>query len=125
MIRKIIMHKDIKKSAELRSIAMKNIDMMEHIDVNFVQLGPTVIPNGQRYDGKSIQITGRVTDIAIDYTNRDIIWVATSQGGLWKTIDGGSNWIPKLDSQKSLSIGTIALHPSNPNILYAGTGDPY
>ena len=75
---KIIIHKDIKKSGELSSIATKISDIMESIDINFVQLGPTVIPNGQRHGGKSIQITGRVSDIAIDDNNSDIIWVATS-----------------------------------------------
>jgi photosystem II stability/assembly factor-like uncharacterized protein len=45
-------------------------------------------------------------------------------GGVWKTIDGGNNWFPISDSTfKASSIGAIAVAPSNPNIIYAGTGE--
>jgi photosystem II stability/assembly factor-like uncharacterized protein len=44
-------------------------------------------------------------------------------GGVWKTTDGGVTWIPIFDRQANSSIGAIAIAPSDPNIIYVGTGE--
>ncbi len=44
-------------------------------------------------------------------------------GGVWKTTDAGAMWSPIFDQQPIASIGAIAVAPSNPNIVYAGTGE--
>jgi photosystem II stability/assembly factor-like uncharacterized protein len=44
-------------------------------------------------------------------------------GGVWKTTDGGANWAPIFDGETIASIGSIAVAPSNHNILYVGTGE--
>ena len=44
-------------------------------------------------------------------------------GGVWKTTDGGANWSPIFDNEPVASIGAIALAPSNPGIIYVGTGE--
>jgi len=44
-------------------------------------------------------------------------------GGIWKTIDAGVTWTPIFDSQPIASIGALEAAPSNPNVLYAGTGE--
>src|SRR6201997_1528798 len=44
-------------------------------------------------------------------------------GGVWKTTDGGANWIPLFDKQPISSIGAIAVAPSDHNVIYAGTGE--
>src|SRR6266576_5911760 len=44
-------------------------------------------------------------------------------GGVWKTTDGGANWIPLFDKQDISSIGAIAVAPSDHNVIYAGTGE--
>jgi photosystem II stability/assembly factor-like uncharacterized protein len=44
-------------------------------------------------------------------------------GGVWKTTDGGLNWTPLFDSQDIQSIGAIAVAPSDPNVVYVGTGE--
>jgi photosystem II stability/assembly factor-like uncharacterized protein len=44
-------------------------------------------------------------------------------GGVWKTTDAGTVWTPVFDSQSIASIGAIAVAPSNPNVIYAGTGE--
>jgi photosystem II stability/assembly factor-like uncharacterized protein len=90
---------------------------------NWVQLGPTAIPNGQTYSSARVLVTGRVTGIVIDPTNVNVIYLASAQGGVWKTIDGGLNWTPKTDHEVSLAIGSLAMDPTNPLILYAGTGE--
>ena len=90
---------------------------------NWVQLGPTVIPNGQTHTAARVLVTGRITAIVVDPTNTNIIYIGTAQGGVWKTIDGGLNWSPKSDNEVSLAIGALAMDPSNHLILYAGTGE--
>lgn len=44
-------------------------------------------------------------------------------GGVWKSIDSGSTWVPIFDKQSVQSIGAIAVAPSNPNVIYVGTGE--
>jgi photosystem II stability/assembly factor-like uncharacterized protein len=84
---------------------------------------------GQRTQGKW-QIEGpgnigaRVNSIAIHPTNENIIFAGYSDGGLWKSIDGGANWKSVFDNEVILAIGHIAFDPSNPNRVYVGTGDP-
>jgi photosystem II stability/assembly factor-like uncharacterized protein len=50
-------------------------------------------------------------------------YAATASGGVWKTSDGGSNWKPIFDDQPIASIGSIAVAPSDPNVIYVGTGE--
>ena len=66
---------------------------------------------------------GRVTAVAGIPGNAAIYYMGTPGGGLWKTIDGGVVWTPISDSVPVSSIGAVAVAPSNPNIVYFGTGD--
>ena len=65
-------------------------------------------------------VAGRITDIAIDRDNPLIMYAGTPCGGIWKTTDGGLNWIPKGDTQETLGIGCITL---DDNRILAGTGE--
>jgi photosystem II stability/assembly factor-like uncharacterized protein len=79
-------------------------------------LGPTSLPN----DGTSI---GRITTVAVDPTNSNIVYVGGAQGGVWKTTNGGANWTPLTDKECALAMGSIAIDPVDPTIVYAGTGE--
>ena len=52
-------------------------------------------------------------------------YVGAASGGIWKTSDGGLNWEPVFDEQRVHSIGALALAPSEPEIVYAGTGESF
>lgn len=69
-------------------------------------------------------IGGRINTIAVDPLDHDIIYAGFSAGGLFKTINGGQDWQPIFDEQPFLSIGDIAIDPSNSSTIYVGTGDP-
>lgn len=69
-------------------------------------------------------IGGRFNCIVAHPNDPDIIYAGAANGGLFKTTDGGTNWIPVFDEQPYLSIGCIALDPVDPNIVWVGTGDP-
>lgn len=67
--------------------------------------------------------SGRVRAIAVDPRDANILYLGAATGGVWKTTDGGASWTPLTDAQPSLVIGSLALDPANPDIIYAGTGE--
>lgn len=67
--------------------------------------------------------SGRCTDVSGITGNPNIIYAAFATGGLWKTEDAGNTWKPLFDKEATQSIGSIALAPSQPDILYVGTGE--
>ncbi len=67
---------------------------------------------------------GRINTIAVNPLNENQILTGFARGGIWKTNDGGANWAPVFDDNTYLAIGHIAFAPSDPSIVYAGTGDP-
>ncbi len=69
-------------------------------------------------------IGGRINVVEVHPTNSNIIFVGNASGGIYKTTDGGNTWYPVFDDAPYLAIGAIAFDPNNPNIMYAGTGDP-
>lgn len=66
---------------------------------------------------------GRGSGVAGDYHNKNTFYFASTGGGVWKTIDGGSNWKNISDKSFGGSIGSVAVAPSNSAILYAGEGE--
>ncbi len=54
-----------------------------------------------------------------------IYYIGAASGGIWKSTDGGEHWEPVFDDQKAQSIGALAVAPSDPNVLWAGTGEAF
>jgi photosystem II stability/assembly factor-like uncharacterized protein len=55
----------------------------------------------------------------------DIYYVGAASGGIFKSVDGGASWAPVFDSQPVSSIGSLAVAPSDPNVVWAGTGETF
>jgi len=53
----------------------------------------------------------------------NFFYIGVNNGGVWKTTDAGRTWKPIFDDQPTGSIGDIAIAPSNPNVLYVGSGE--
>jgi photosystem II stability/assembly factor-like uncharacterized protein len=70
-----------------------------------------------------INMHGRATDVEGVTGNADYVYVGTAAGGLWKTTNGGTSWKSLFDAQPTLSIGDLALDPTNSEVVYAGTGE--
>jgi photosystem II stability/assembly factor-like uncharacterized protein len=52
-------------------------------------------------------------------------YAGAASGGIWKTTDAGVHWTPIFDDKDVSSIGALAVAPSSPNIVWAGTGEPF
>src|SRR5579863_8059328 len=66
---------------------------------------------------------GRALAVAGVAGNEDVYYFGAVAGGVWKTTDAGTNWTPLTDSTDIRSIGAIAAAPTDPNVIYVGTGE--
>ncbi len=67
--------------------------------------------------------SGRIGDLAVDPVRRGTYYVAVASGGVWKTTNWGTTFFPVFDSEGSFSIGCVALDPTNPLVVWVGTGE--
>src|SRR5438477_4604129 len=66
---------------------------------------------------------GRTVAAAGIPSQPSVYYVAANNGGVWKTDDFGHTWNPIFDGQPTGSIGALAIAPSDPKIIYAGSGE--
>ena len=81
-----------------------------HLNLEWISLGPVLN-------------SARVESIQVDEKNPGTMYVAFGSGNLWKTTNNGISWKPIFNNVPSIGIGDIALSPSDPNIIYLGTGE--
>ncbi len=93
------------------------------------------VPYTTYYGPQDSYINGRINNAAYDPIDPNTIYVAAAGGGLWRTTDAGQNWAPLSDFTaenftgpgtrpfKSLQTSCVAVHPTNRDILFVGTGD--
>ncbi len=79
-------------------------------EIVWSQAGPTNVP-------------GRITDLAFHPDHPNTIYAGAACGGVFRSTDNGVSWIPVFDEQGTPSIGALAIHPHDPQILYVGTGE--
>ena len=78
--------------------------------LNFRSIGPT-------------RQSGRFVDFAVPLQRPNTFYAAAASGGLWKTENNGQTFEPLFENEKVFSIGDIAVAPSNPDILWLGSGE--
>src|SRR5262245_11309999 len=66
---------------------------------------------------------GRITAIAVCETDPTTYWIATASGGLLKTVNNGVTFDHQFDREKVVSIGAVAVAPTNKDIVWVGTGE--
>lgn len=106
-------------------------------EIAWAALGPRPVLDGQVFGTRNqldpnlavrTAVSGRVTAIALDSryngTTNQTVYVGGAQGGLWRSLDNGKNWTPLTDGLPSLAIGAVAIDPTNPDVIYVGTGEP-
>ena len=70
-------------------------------------------------------IGNRASAIVGEPGNPLVIYIGAASGGIFKTTNGGVKWTPVFDDQDVSSIGALAIAPSNPSVVWAGTGEPW
>ncbi|MBA3631344.1 MAG: VCBS repeat-containing protein [Acidobacteria bacterium] len=81
-------------------------------------LGPAPIPISP-----TTSYSGRVSAIAVHPTNANIVYVGTAQGGVYRSLNGGTTWTPIMDGAQTLAIGAVTISPSDPTTIFVGTGE--
>ena len=94
-------------------VSAQDADALDHVlaSADFRQIGPAVMG-------------GRVADIDVNPNNSAHWYVGFATGGLWETKNHGMSWTPLFDDEAIASIGDVTLAPSNPNVIWVGTGEP-
>src|SRR5216110_1858334 len=70
-------------------------------------------------------VGNRVAAVAGVARDPSVYYAGAASGGIWKTTDGGVHWQPIFDDQPVQSIGALAVAPSDPNVVWAGTGEAW
>ncbi len=115
-------------SSLLRAAGLPGLVVLLTAPVLAQQAGaPTIDP--ARYAALSYRHLGpegnRVSAVAGVAGDPMTYYAGAASGGLWKTTDGGITWVAVFDGQPVASIGALAVAPSDPNVVWAGTGEPF
>lgn len=84
------------------------------------ELGPVTMPNNGTGQPNGL---GRTAAIGFHPTDVNTFYVGSASGGIWKTTDYGATWTDQSVNLNRLSVSSIVVHPTTPNIVYAATGD--
>lgn len=87
---------------------------------NWQVCGPTLDDITTR---DNIRGVGRMNALAFHPEDPNIIFAGAPAGGLWRSYDGGLHWETNTDQFPTLGVSSIAFSPSNPSVVYIGTGD--
>jgi photosystem II stability/assembly factor-like uncharacterized protein len=90
---------------------------------SWVPMGPAGFFGVGFWDSGPQLDAGRIDAIAVHPTTAGTLWIASPQGGIWKTTTGGATWSPVTDNQCSLQMSTVRVDPVNPSIVYAGAAN--
>ena len=107
-----------KNSLDQRDVLRRVMQAKGIPSFNWLSKGPT-----PGYYSSYGNISSRIVTGAYHPSNPNIIYIGPANGGVWKSTDAGTSWIPKTDNEASLAMGAIVIDPVNPEIIYAGTGE--
>src|SRR3954469_12404249 len=106
--------------AQQRTAPRDSVPQQRVVPVNF---DPRVATQLRfRYIGP---VGNRVSAVAGVVGDANTYYAGAASGGIWKTTDAGIHWAPVMDDQQVSSIGALAVSRSNPNVVWAGTGEPF
>ncbi len=108
---------NIKELQRYNAYLNKTADSREVLNDNWTELGPT---SWNATSGWNPGV-GRITAIAVDETNTDTMIIGANTGGVWKSTNGGQDWMPLNDNFTNLSVYSVAIDPTDSNTYYFGS----
>ncbi len=96
-----------KSSAKVEPDSLKKISLS---GLQFRSIGPAITG-------------GRVRHIKVNPQNKSEYYIASGSGSLWKTVNRGITFSPSFENQNTYAIGAVEIDPTNPNVLWVGTGE--
>src|SRR5947199_9308717 len=90
--------------------------------------GPNAAPKDQetfRFRFLGPRVGNRIASVAGVPGDASTYYAGAASGGVWKSADGGNNWEPIFDKQPAAAIGAIAVAPSDPSMVWAGTWEAW
>lgn len=89
----------------------------------FAQTMDNALFGGLKYRNIGPHRAGRTVGISGVASQPNVFYIGVNNGGVWKTTDYGHTWNPIFDAQKTGSVGDVIVAPSNPNVIYVGSGE--
>ncbi len=117
------------EEARLRTLPTRftNATLKVAAEVAWAPIGPAPIRNAQTFGFPRVEVSGRISAMALDPryngTSNRTVYIGAAQGGVWRSLDNGAHWEPLTDELPSLAIGAITIDPTNPDVIYVGTGE--
>jgi len=90
--------------------------------INAQVIDPALL-QGLKYRNIGPHRAGRTVGVSGVASQPNVFYIGVNNGGVWKTNDYGQTWKPIFDSENTSSVGDVAVAPSNPNIVYVGSGE--
>jgi len=90
--------------------------------INAQVIDPALL-HGLKYRNIGPHRAGRTVGVSGVASQPNVFYIGVNNGGVWKTNDYGQTWKPIFDSENTSSVGDVAVAPSNPNIVYVGSGE--
>jgi photosystem II stability/assembly factor-like uncharacterized protein len=109
---------------------LPEIDLLDIVDLPLDVIKPSIIfppiwpkPCPTWVNLGPVNVTGRTGVLAIHPSNGNVLYAGTTGGGVWQSSNGGGSWLAKMSNELSLAVGGLGIAASDPNVLYAGTGE--
>jgi len=117
--------------SNLRRLAWESIPRREKKEIDkfsanaliniWSPIGP--LPTTSAFPNNGGPTSGRINAIAVSPLNPQIVLIGSATGGIWRSSNGGTSFVPVTDAHVDLAVGSIAFSTANPAIVYAGMGD--
>jgi hypothetical protein len=89
----------------------------------WLDIGPSLVPEGQTYGTNRVDVIGRVSSVAVDPGNVKHLLCGSANGGIWESTDAGATWAARTDQMPTLAIGAVTFDPGDRKRVYAGSGE--
>ncbi|MEO6714945.1 MAG: hypothetical protein ABIM89_16175 [Mycobacteriales bacterium] len=110
-------------ASQMRKAAKTSGTASPAVGQPWLPIGANPTVQQARTSGGFEAVSGRIAALAVRNTAPYTIYLGAAQGGLWTYDATSGQWSPKTDNLPSLSVGSLALAPSNQDVIYLGTGE--